>query len=296
VNFSVNLQQAAGATISPATAVSDSSGRVTTTVLSGASPGSIVVVATAATATNVSVQSDTLLVSNSVPVSGGFEIAAAKYNLDGGFTGDSTKITAYVRDQFGNPVPDGVAVSFQTDYGAIATSTMGGCTTANGMCSVDFRVQEPRGMGLATVVATIGVGTSTVLQQNLSIHMAVPAGSSLVAVDSADVLTKVVMTSCTQTFVGRLQDGTGAAMAAGTVVAVDFTEPSTITAAIKKGTPVMDALDLAPTTVQFEINATNAGLACNASGSGQGTGFVNLSWTTPHGINKPQRVEVTYPK
>ena len=296
VNFSVNLQQAAGATISPATAVSDSSGRVTTTVLSGALPGSIVVVATAAAATNVSVQSDTLLVSNSVPVSGGFEIAAAKYNLDGGFTGDSTKITAYVRDQFGNPVPDGVAVSFQTDYGAVATSTMGGCTTANGMCTVDFRVQDPRGTGLARVVATIGVGTETVLQQSLGIHMPVAANSSLIGKDSTELLTKVAMTSCKQTFEARLQDSAGLAMAAGTVLAVDFTSTSDLTAAIKSGTPVLDSLNLAPTPVVFEINATNAALGCNASGTGQGTADVTLSATTPHGVKQPYRVEITYPK
>ncbi|MFG6455320.1 hypothetical protein [Roseateles sp. BYS96W] len=296
VNFTANLQEAAGATFSPASAVSDSSGRVTTAVLSGFSAGSMVVVATAASSTNVAVQSDALLISNGAPVSPGFEIAAAKYNLDGALAGDATKITAYVRDQFGNPVPDGVAVSFQTDYGAVAASTMGGCTTVNGMCSVDFRVQEPRGTGLATVVATIGAGTSTVLQRSLSMHMPVPANSSLISKTTADMLTKVAMTSCKQTFEARLQDSTGYAMAAGTVVAVDSTSTGDLVATIKSGNPVMDALDLAPTAVAFEINATNASLGCNAAGTGQGTAEVTLSWTTPHGVKQPWLIEVTYPK
>ncbi len=295
VNFTANLQDAAGATISPASAVSDSNGRVTTAVLSGAAAGSMVVVASAASATNVAVQSDTLLISNSVPVSTGFEIAAAKYNLDGGLIGDSTKITAYVRDQFGNPVPDGVAVSFQTDYGAVVASTMGGCTTVNGMCSVDFRVQEPRGTGLATVVATIGAGTEALLQRNLSIHMPVPANSALLAKTSADLLTQVVMTACKQTFEGRLQDSTGHALAAGTVVAVDDASGD-LASTIKSGTPVLDAVDLSPTPVVFEIDATNTNLGCKASGTAQGSAYVNLRWTTPHGNQQFWRVEVTYPK
>ncbi len=172
VDFTLNKQQASDATISPANAVSDSSGRVTTTVLSGAQPGSIVVVATAHAAPSVQVQSDTLLVSNSVPTQTGFEIVAEKYNLDGNLTGDNTSISAFVRDANGNPVSDGVAVSFQTDYGVVASSTLGGCTTVNGTCKVDFRVQDPRGAGLATVVASVGVSTSVLLKQSLNINMA----------------------------------------------------------------------------------------------------------------------------
>lgn len=295
INFSINLQQAAGAIITPASAVSDASGRVTTTVLSGTAPGSVVVVATAAAVSSVKVQSDTLLVSNSVPTQQGFEIVAEKYNLDGDFTGDSTKISAFVRDQFGNPVPDGVAVSFQTDYGAVATSTLGGCTTLNGTCSVDFRVQNPRGTGVATTVASIGVGTSNLLQQSLQIHMA--GGTYSVLQESVNaLLTSVTLQgTCKQTFQARLQDVQGRAAAAGTVISVDLTS-SNLNATIKSGSPVLDQLasDFAPTVFGFEVDATSLP-ACSATGGNWGQAFVNIGWTSPHGVKASQRIDIRYP-
>lgn len=296
VNFSVNIQQATGSSISPTTAVSDSSGRVTTTVLSGSAPGSIVVVATSAAAPSVSVQSDTLLVSNSVPVSAGFEIAAAKYNLNGNLTGDTTQITAYVRDQFGNPVSDGVAVSFQTDYGAVATSTLGGCTTVNGVCSVEFRVQDPRGTGVATVVASIGVGTSTVFQRSLQIHMASGPYSVLNFAGTA-LLNSIALTSCKETFQARLQDRNGGSTAAGTVISADLTS-SDLRASIKSGSPVPDQLaaGFPPTVFGFEIDATAlTSAACDPTGTKVGQAFLNIGWTSPSGVRGTQRIDITYP-
>jgi hypothetical protein len=47
-------------------------------------------------------------------------------------------------DAFGNPVPDGTPVVFQTNMGSVGSSSKGGCNTVNGGCSVDFRAQNPR--------------------------------------------------------------------------------------------------------------------------------------------------------
>ena len=297
VDFAINAGSAAGATISPASAISDSSGRVTTTVLSGASPGSIVVVATARAAPTVKVQSDTLLVSNSVPTLEGFEIVAVKYNLDGNVTGDTTKLTAFVRDQFGNPVPDGVAVSFQTDYGVVASSTLGGCTTLNGQCSVDFTVQEPRGTGVATVVAGIGVGTSTALQQSLQINMSSGA-YTVIDENTSGLLTSISwLGTCKLTFMARVQDGAGRSVAAGTIISAGLST-SGMTVGVLRGSPVNDQLsgDFAPTAFGFEIDATAAG--CKPNGTTPTTpAFLYFGFQTPHGIVKTsQRIDIYFPQ
>ena len=93
-------------------------------------------------------------------------------------------------DQYGNPVPDGAPVIFQTNLGAVGSSSKGACNTVNGGCSVDFRTQDPRtnapntpptpcnnfgaggaGMddstraGVATICASSTDGTTTVFKK-----------------------------------------------------------------------------------------------------------------------------------
>lgn len=291
-----------GATISPTSALSNSSGLVTTTVSSGTEPASIVVTATADVAPNVTSQSDTLIVSNSIPIAEGFEIVADTYNLDGRTTGDSTTITAFVRDEFGNPVPDGVAVNFQTDYGVIASSTLGGCTTVNGECEVIFRVQDPRGDGVATVIGTVSDGSNTFVEQ-LQINMAGATSSSYVALESASdtPVTALTMTSCKQSFELRLADGSTPerAPAAGTAIAVGFTSTG-LAVTVGSGTPVLDQLaaDFPPVIfgIELDMSAAGASPACNASGgSTSNTAFFRLNYTTPDGVTFSQRIDVTYP-
>ena len=302
VTFTINVDNG-GATIAPLTATSNSDGLVTTTVSSGTNPASIVVGASAGTAPVVTSQSDTLIVSNSVPVSGGFEIVAAKYNLDGKTTGDSTQITAYVRDQFGNPVPDGVAVSFVTDYGAVASSTLGGCSTVNGICSVTFRVQDPRPTtdGIATVLASVRVGSSTTLYQSLKINMAAASGTSYVALDPITLapVTSIPLTSCKQSFELLLSDGSGHAPAAGTVISVPFTS-SGVVVTVKSGSPVLDQLgsNFPPVIFGFEIDLTSTDLAplCNAGGTISANNLFRFGYITPGGIQFTQRIDLQYPR
>ena len=47
-------------------------------------------------------------------------------------------------DQFGTPLTDGTPVVFQANPGSIGSSNKGACNSANGGCSVDFRIQNPR--------------------------------------------------------------------------------------------------------------------------------------------------------
>ena len=305
VAFSINTNNG-GATISPATATSNSDGLVSTTVSSGTDPASIVVQAKAGTSPVITSQSDTLIVSNSVPFEGGFEIVAEKYNLDGRKTGDSTRITAYVRDKFGNPVPDGVAVNFVTDYGAVASSTLGGCTTINGVCTVIFRVQDPRPLadGIATVKATlrVGDGSTVITPQTLQINMAGASGSSYLVLDPVTLapLTKLQLTSCKQSFELLLSDGSGHAPAAGTTISTPFTSTGVVVT-IKNGSPVLDQLaaNFPPMILGIEVDLTSTELAplCKAGGvAAISPDFFRFGFTTPGNLLFTQRIDLAFPQ
>lgn len=132
----------------------DEKGEVITTVNSGTVATSFRVFATlpnTATASqpDISTTSDSIVVTTGLPVQRAFSLSAEKYNLEG-LTRDSTPATPATRvqvmiaDSFGNPVPDGTPVVFQTNMGSVGSSDKGGCNTVNGGCSVDFRTQEPR--------------------------------------------------------------------------------------------------------------------------------------------------------
>ncbi len=300
VNFSVT--PASLVTLNTTTATSNSAGLVTTTVQSGSSPGSVVVTAVAAANSSASAPSDTLLVSTGVAVAGGFEIVAKKYNLDGQLTGDSTTLTAYVVDANGNPVADGQAVSFTTDYGAVASSTLGGCTTSNGTCTVDFRVQNPRGDGLATVVATLNNGTTT-LSDALFINMAGATGGAYTAfLDAAGAQTASTLTlsgTCKQAFELWLGDADKLrAPSVGTTI-VAGSSSNGITPSITSGSPVADQLasGFPPVgfTVKIEVSTSEAAPVCVAAGAGTASGFANLIYKSSGGVSHSQRFRIVYP-
>ena len=303
LNFKLNANNG-GAVITPAqSATSNSNGLVNVTVTSGAKPASIVVVATARNAPLVKTQSDTLIVSNSVAVSGSFEIYTAKYNLNGELSGDSTIITAFVADEFGNPVADGLAVTFQTDYGAVASSTLGGCLTINGKCSVEFRVQEPRGDGIATVRASVLVGPSTTLATQLKINMSgSPRTSYLMIHPDGSAVTSLSLTSssCKQTFELVLSNGYQRAAAAGTLITIPFQEIGA-NVTVKTGSPVIDQriVDFPPTAVTVEVDLTDKSLipACKVGGNFASSVNYFLVGMKPPGTDLPnQRIFLAYPQ
>ncbi len=146
VDFSLTTE-VGGLSLSPASAVSSTEGLVTTNVRSGDIPTVVRVIATAAaddgSGQEVSSVSDVLTVTTGLPdqnsislsVAGGFVVAD-------GMTVDGIEKTITVRmaDKFNNPVPDGTAAVFTTEYGAIEPS----CETVDGSCSVTWNSQAPR--------------------------------------------------------------------------------------------------------------------------------------------------------
>ncbi|MED5614351.1 Ig-like domain-containing protein [Janthinobacterium sp. P210005] len=145
VTFS--LLNGPGMTLNKVKDTTDANGDVITTVSSGTTPTTFRV--KASLASGISTLSDSILVTTGLPVQTAFSLSSVKSSVEG-WSYDSpvgtpaTTVTILLADQAGNPVPDGTPVAFQSNLGAIGSSSMGGCTTMNGGCSVDFRSQNPR--------------------------------------------------------------------------------------------------------------------------------------------------------
>ena len=138
-----------GIVISPTSAQSDNDGLVQTVVRSGDVPGAVRVLAYS-TPTNsdpgnhdnrISAVSDVLIISTGLPDNNSFTLSAEILNPEGLLhDGEIVNITAFLADHYNNPVPDGTAVFFTTEGGAIQS----GCTTTGGNCVVEWNSQDAR--------------------------------------------------------------------------------------------------------------------------------------------------------
>ncbi|MDW5415939.1 hypothetical protein R6242_05060 [Iodobacter sp. CM08] len=104
----------------------------------------------------ISSQSNALTISTGLPHQNGFSLAADILNPEFfSYDGNSITLTARASDRFGNPVPDGSAVSFMTE-GGIGTITPR-CAMASGACKVTLSSSGDRrklvGAGRMTVLA-----------------------------------------------------------------------------------------------------------------------------------------------
>ncbi|MDB5954479.1 Ig-like domain-containing protein [Ramlibacter sp.] len=294
VNFSVSN---GNVTLNIPQSTSDAEGVVVTTVTSGTTPTSVVVTATAAANGSATVPSSTLSVSNGLTVAGGLEVVAEKHNIDGGVTGTTTKVSAFMRDANGNLVPDGTTASFTTDFGAVGSSSQGACASVNGTCSVDFRVQNPRGNGVATVTGTVQLpGQSTPLAASVRINMSASAGARALSAQGFVATTLTLSGTCKDTFTLFAADANNRALAAGSTIAAQAPGKG-VTASVDGGTPVQDVLDpnFTPTSFRVTLDATNSAPLCNAAGTGQATTSFELKFTSPGGISSTVPLVIQYP-
>lgn len=135
--------------ISPTTAQSNNDGLVQTVVRAGTMPGAVRVLAYVtptdsdpnAQDNRISAVSDILIISTGLPDNNSFSLSAGPLNVEGlNDDGEIIDVIVMLADHFNNPVPDGTAVYFTTEGGSIES----GCNTANGICSVEWRSQNPR--------------------------------------------------------------------------------------------------------------------------------------------------------
>jgi hypothetical protein len=148
VNFTLNTT-VGGITLTPAaaTATSDAQGLAQVVVNAGTVATSVKVTATITSVTpQISTQSNQLTITSGIPTASSFSVAVGCFNVEGWDNdGITTPITARLADRFNNPVPDGTAVTFTTEGGAIqAQCPTGTTTTEGGVCTVNWRSSQPR--------------------------------------------------------------------------------------------------------------------------------------------------------
>ena len=282
------------------TSTSDNDGVVVTTISSGSIPTAVVVSATVDTR-GINSQSDQLLVTTGLATQAGFDISAGKYNLNGSLTGDTTNITARLVDSFGNPVADGIPVVFTTNYGSVGSSSKGGCSTLNGTCSVDYKVQDPRPVDgqPVTVIASTRIGNGTVLSGSLLLR--VTSMSSLgfyTTVTSGVKVSEILTTSCKPTLTRYVGTGSSFPAAGGTSVVLKVLSPSDVTASITDGALILDQLFTTPrrTPLSFSVDLTNTALLPACVVGGPNTSLAEILFTyTNQNIASESNVFIRYP-
>lgn len=123
-------------------------GNVVTAVQSGLISTSVRVTATTGI---LSTLSDQLIVSTGIAAQDSFSLSASAHNIEGwNIDGTTSALTIRAADHFRNPVPDGTAISFTAEGGAIEP----GCTTVAGACTAVLTSQALRpNNGRVTVLA-----------------------------------------------------------------------------------------------------------------------------------------------
>jgi hypothetical protein len=124
-------------------------GTVTVQVNSGSAPTPVTVRARAAypagSATLLQTLSDQLSISTGLPINHNMSFAVDAANIDGGeHDGIQAKLTIRLADLFGNPVTDNTQVNMVTSGGAVCSSLVGACSTANGACTCTLNSQAQR--------------------------------------------------------------------------------------------------------------------------------------------------------
>ncbi|MEM1153156.1 MAG: hypothetical protein AAGI44_03390 [Pseudomonadota bacterium] len=158
VNFDLTTN-VGGLSLSPITAISDTAGMVSTSVISGDIPTVVRVIATAAagdgSGQEVSTVSDVLTVSTGLPDQNSISLAVeGGFVVENGFITDGIQrtLTVSMADSFNNPVPDGTAAVFTTEYGDIDPTCQTGVSNGErlggapgpGECSVLWTTSAPR--------------------------------------------------------------------------------------------------------------------------------------------------------
>lgn len=165
VSFSLD-NTAGGISISNETALTDANGIASTTVASGSVATAVRVTANATKdGISTSAQSSALVVTTGIADNDSFSISASELNIEGyEYDNIKTTINILAADRYNNPVPDGTAITFQAEGGAV----QGSCQTEAGSCSVEFRSQNPRpANGRITILAT-AIGEETFTDSNPS--------------------------------------------------------------------------------------------------------------------------------
>lgn len=166
VDFGLNTS-VGGITFTPASATSGADGRVQTVVKSGTVSTTVRVSATL-TGLGIGTQSSQLVITTGLPDNDSVSLSVTCPNIEGyDLDGTEVEVTARLADRYNNPVPDGTAVTFNSEGGNILGSCVTETTdTQSGLCSVTWTSSNPRpSNGRSTILAT-AIGEETFVDIN----------------------------------------------------------------------------------------------------------------------------------
>ncbi|MGM9490607.1 hypothetical protein [Ideonella sp. YS5] len=144
-----------GLKLGPTHATTDADGKVTTTVFAGTIPTSVRVKPSISDSPDITTLSNLLVVSTGVPDQMHFSLSTETGNCEGwNFDQLCSRVKVVMGDHFGNPVPDGTAVSFTAEGGVIDPS----CVTTTGTCTVELHSSNPRPAGARVTVLAFALG------------------------------------------------------------------------------------------------------------------------------------------
>ncbi len=210
VNFSVVPTNVV--TLQTSSASTNSLGEVTAVVSSGSQATTFRVVATLPS--GQSTMSDTIAVTTGQVSPASMSVSVTTFNIEGwNYDNITSTVNVLLADSNGNPVADGTPVVAQTDSGAIGTSSIGGCVTTDGACSMTFRSQNPRyGYGELPVPSGKRAGLATITVSTTTANQATPiygytgiflSGSAIAsAIPSVDATTGATVLAPTGTVLG----------------------------------------------------------------------------------------------
>lgn len=263
-------------TINSPTATTDASGIVSASVSSKAAPTSVVVSANVI-GTALVTQSDILTVTTGVAVQQRFTLAASKFVLNHGLNLDPSTITVAVGDTNGNPVADGFAVIAKASHGLIGTADRGGCTTLNGSCTLDYRLQNvDLDDGEPIRITVSGESSAGALSSTIVLNATRVEWTALYDRDSNTALERFNYNPRTNAEYAQFSPATGckvvwsgflgtrgglAAPAGATLSALSFN--SVVGVAVTSGSPVADTLG-GRTPVALTFSLTKAAQAGEA--------------------------------
>ncbi len=143
---------------------SNGEGFVSTTVRSGNLPGSVRVQAEVVDSDPVIASvSKELSVGTGLPDKDSFSLSFSVHNPEAWhYDGVEVSVNVLAADHFNNPVPDGTAISFITEGGAIGSR----CVISNGGCSVKWISQDFRPENARVTVMAFAEGEESFIDQN----------------------------------------------------------------------------------------------------------------------------------
>lgn len=242
VTFSILNGPGGDEGITPITANTNSSGKVTSNLFSGNKSGVVQIQAQIVRndlnpPLTIKSRPIGITIHGGFPDENHFSIAANKYNFEGySINGQTNSLTVILGDKYSNPVKPGTAVYFRTTGGIIEGSASGN-TNNTGFVSVNLISGDPRPSdnttvdgipfprpGLATLTAQTVDGDNQIIEKSVNVVF-----STSGALISASPTTFDLQSGGGETFTYTVTDLNGNPMAAGTSINVDAGEGMEVT-------------------------------------------------------------------